>query len=403
MEFCSINLPSSKSESNRLLTMNALSDGKIKIGNLSTARDTQTLISLLKNEVEQSTFDVLDAGTAMRFLTAYFAVATKKEILLTGTDRMQKRPIGILVNALNSIGAEIAYEKEVGYPPLRIKPLQMQISSKISIPGNISSQYISALLMIAPTLPKGLAITIEPPVFSKPYIDMTLGLMKLSGIQYTQQEDVVSITSQSYQECLQNVESDWSAASYWFSIIALSPIGKRVFLKGLKAESFQGDQVIKDMAKNLGVHFHFENNGILLEKENSIQKSYLKLDFKKCPDLAQTFLPCAASMKISLEISGLESLRIKETDRIKALQNELSKFNCQLTEPEQGLWKLDSSNFRVQSGIEIETYEDHRMAMGFAPLAMKQNIRINEINVVNKSYPSFWEDLKLFGFELIKQ
>jgi 3-phosphoshikimate 1-carboxyvinyltransferase len=383
--------------------MNALSAGKIKIENLSSARDTQTLISLLKSADEQSTFDVLDAGTVMRFLSAYFAVATLKEVVLTGTERMRKRPIGILVSALNSIGAEIAYEKEEGYPPLRIKPFQKQTSSKISIPGNISSQYISALLMIAPSLPLGLEINIEPPVFSKPYIDMTLGLMQLSGIRCTQQDDVISISPQSYQESQQSVESDWSAASYWFSIIAQSPIGKKVFLKGLKATSFQGDNVIKDIAKDLGVSFHFEDNGVLLEKETSIQKKILKLDFKKCPDLAQTVLPCAASLKISLEMSGLESLRIKETDRIKALQNELSKFNCQLTEPEKGGWKLDSSNFKAKEGIEIETYEDHRMAMGFTPLAIHESIQITEIDVVNKSYPSFWEDIKLFGFELIKQ
>lgn len=400
---CSINLPSSKSESNRLLIMNALSGGKIDIENLSSARDTQTLIKLLKNENDLNTFDVLDAGTAMRFLTAYFAVATKKEVVLTGTDRMQKRPIGILVDALNSIGAEISYEKEVGFPPLKIKPFQKQISSKISIPGNISSQYISALLMIAPSLPKGLEINMEAPVFSKPYIDMTLGLMQLSGIQYSQKDYLISIKPQNYQESKQSVESDWSASSYWFSIIAQSKIGKKVFLEGLKSKSFQGDNVIKEIARNFGVSHKFEKNGILLEKISSAENHLLKLDFKKCPDLAQTILPCAASLHIDLEMTGLESLRIKETDRISALQNELSKFNCKLTEPEKGIWKLDSSNFTAKEAIEIETYEDHRMAMGFAPLALKTGIRIKEIEVVNKSYPSFWEDLESFGFELMEQ
>jgi len=402
-EICSINLPSSKSESNRLLVMQALSNGKIAIDNLSSARDTQTLIKLLKNEKDLNTFDVLDAGTAMRFLTAYFSVASKKEVVLTGTDRMQKRPIGILVNALNSIGAEISYEKEEGYPPLKIKPFKQQISSKISIPGNISSQYISALLMIAPSLPQGLEISIEPPVFSKPYIDMTLGLMQLSGIQYSENENVISIKPQNYQESTQSVESDWSASSYWFSIIAQSKIGEKVFLKGLKSKSFQGDNVIKEISENFGVNFQFEKNGVTLEKRDEIQKQQLILDFKKCPDLAQTILPCAASLNVNLEMTGLESLRIKETDRIAALQNELSKFNCPLTEPEKGSWKLDSSNFTAEEGIEIETYEDHRMAMGFAPLAMKHGIQIKDIEVVNKSYPSYWDDLKLFGFELIEQ
>jgi len=402
-EVCSINLPSSKSESNRLLVMNALSGGKITIDNLSSARDTQTLIRLLKNKNELNTFDVLDAGTAMRFLTAYLAVATKKEVVLTGTDRMQKRPIGILVDALNSIGAEISYGNKEGYPPLIIKPFQQQSSSKISIPGNISSQYISALLMIAPSLEQGLEIVIEPPVFSKPYIDMTLGLMQLSGILFSQSDHVITIPPQNYQDSTQSVESDWSAASYWFSIIAQSEIGKKVFLKGLKSKSFQGDHVIKQISENFGVSFQFENKGIMLEKTGLHQKTTLPLDFRECPDLAQTVLPCAASLNLDLEMTGLESLRIKETDRITALQNELLKFRCHLTEPEKGTWKLESSNFTPKEGIKIETYEDHRMAMGFAPLAIKEAIQINDIDVVNKSYPSFWEDLKLFGFELIEQ
>jgi len=402
-EIYSINLPSSKSESNRLLIMNALSGGKIDIDNLSSARDTQTLINLLKNENDLDKFDVLDAGTAMRFLTAYFSVATKKEVVLTGTDRMQKRPIGILVEALNSIGAEISYENEAGYPPLKIKPFQKQINSKISIPGNISSQYISALLMIAPYLPKGLEITIEAPIFSKPYIDMTLALMQISAIQFSQKDNIISIKPQKYQKSTQKVESDWSASSYWFSIIAQSEIGKKVFLEGLKSKSFQGDNVIKEIAGNFGVSYKFEKTGLLLEKINSAENSLLKLDFKKCPDLAQTVLPCAASLNVDLEMTGLESLRIKETDRITALKNELSKFKCKLTEPEKGIWKLDSSNFTAKEDIHIETYEDHRMAMGFAPLALKTGIHIKEIEVVNKSYPSFWEDLKSFGFELIEQ
>lgn len=380
--------------------MQALSNGKIDINNLSSARDTQTLIRLLKNEKDLYTFDVLDAGTAMRFLTAYFAVASKKEVVLTGTDRMQKRPIKILVDALNSIGAEIIYENETGYPPLRIKPFQHQINSMISIPGNISSQYISALLMVAPSLPQGLEINIEPPIFSKPYIDMTLGLMHISGIQYSHNDNLIDIKPQDYQKSEQSVESDWSAASYWFSIIAQSEIGKKVFLKGLKSKSFQGDNVIKEISENFGVSFQFDENGIVLEKMAAVKNQFLKLDFKKCPDLAQTVLPCAASLNVNLEMTGLESLRIKETDRITALQNELTKFNCRLSEVEKGKWILESSDFKLKEGIEIDTYEDHRMAMGFAPLAVKQGIKINDIDVVNKSYPEFWEDLRLFGFEL---
>ncbi len=402
-QICSINLPSSKSEANRLLVMNALSSDKITINNLSSARDTQTLIKLLKTESDLNIFNVLDAGTAMRFLTAYFAVSTKKDIILTGTKRMQNRPIGTLVDALNSIGAIISYENVEGYPPLRIQAFKKQISSKISIPGNISSQYISALLMVAPSLPMGLEINIEPPVFSKPYIDMTLGLMQIAGIRYTQKDNLIKISHQEYQESKQTVESDWSASSYWFSIIAQSEIGKEVFLKGLKSESFQGDQAIKDIAKEFGVIFQFRKDGVLLRKAEFPTKKQLKLDFKKCPDLAQTVLPCAAALRIDLEMTGLESLRIKETDRILALQNELSKFNCHLIEPNKGVWKLDSTNFSSHNEIIIETYEDHRMAMGFAPLAINQDIKINDIDVVNKSYPTFWEDLKSFGFDILEE
>jgi len=402
-EICSINLPSSKSESNRLLIMNALSGGKIAIENLSNARDTQTLIKLLQNQTDLNTFDVLDAGTAMRFLTAYFSVSTQKEVLLTGTERMQQRPIGTLVDALTKIGANISYINKEGYPPLRILPFHNQSSSKISIPGNISSQYISALLMSAPSLPNGLEINLEPPVFSKPYIDMTLGIMSLSGIRYTEKDYRLLIEPQQYLESEQSVESDWSAASYWFSIIAQAEIGKNVFLKGLKNKSFQGDNVIKDIVKEFGVSYTFQDGGLYLEKTDQIRTKHLTLDFKKCPDLAQTILPCAAALEVNLEMTGLESLRIKETDRIAALKNELSKFNCALSEAVKGTWTLDSSNFEAKNQLEIETYEDHRMAMGFAPLAQTHNLLIKDVDVVNKSYPNFWEDLQSFGFELIEQ
>jgi 3-phosphoshikimate 1-carboxyvinyltransferase len=383
--------------------MNALSGRKITIDNLSSARDTQTLIKLLENEATLQTFDVLDAGTAMRFLTAYLAIATRKEVILTGTTRMQNRPIGVLVEALKSIGCEISYESKEGYPPLRIKPLQKQTASKISIPGNISSQYISALLMIAPSLPEGLEISIERPVFSKPYIDMTLGLMKLSGITYNQDDHIIRIENQNYKVSQQSAESDWSAASYWFSIIAQSQIGKKVFLSGLKPVSFQGDNVIKEISQNFGLNFIFKNNGVELEKLSLVQQQKLQLDFKKCPDLAQTVLPCAASLKVNLSITGLESLRIKETDRIHALQQELAKFNCELKEVKKGNWELNSTNFILNKEVAIETYEDHRMAMGFAPLAMRQELIIRDVEVVNKSYPSFWTDLQAFGFELFEQ
>ncbi|MFQ3214284.1 MAG: 3-phosphoshikimate 1-carboxyvinyltransferase [Marivirga sp.] len=402
--FLKINLPSSKSEANRLLIIQALSGHKdFVINNLSTARDTVTLKKLLAQTKTLSSYNVLDAGTAMRFLTAYLATTTQAPVLLTGTDRMQKRPIGTLVDALCSIGGNISYEREQGYPPLKINSLATQTNNQISIKGNISSQYISALLMVAPYLPKGLIINIVEPIYSQPYIDMTVSLMQQAGIMIKKSGHTYSITHQSYKPFTFDVESDWSGASYWFSFIALSRVGKQLYLKGLRKESFQGDQAIVGIMKKLGVRTVYDEKGILLEKIADKDPRKLSIDFREFPDLAQTIVVCCAALRINLEMTGLESLRIKETDRIAALDQELTQFNCRLKESSAGAWELASDGFRFPKIATINTYDDHRMAMSFMPLSLIGSLTIMDIEVVNKSYPTFWTDCSLAGLQLLEQ
>jgi 3-phosphoshikimate 1-carboxyvinyltransferase len=400
-----INLPSSKSEANRMLIIKALTtNGSTTINNLSSARDTQTLFRLLGSIDQSNTeFDVLDAGTTMRFLTAFLAITTQKQIVITGTQRMKQRPIGILVEALRSIGCQINYLEKEGYPPLSISPFKEQINQEISIPGNVSSQYISALLMVAPLLLKGLTINILTPIYSQPYIDMTIGLMAKASIKVEKLGSSLRIQNQEYKAIEHTVESDWSGASYWFSFIALSEIGRSIKLLGLKEDSLQGDQAIRPIMQKLGVQSTYDQEGIILKKNNNELPEWLEIDFKEFPDLAQTVVACCAALKVNLKMTGLESLRIKETDRIKALHNEMSKFNCSLTESSKGVWEMKAKEFSFTEPINIHTYEDHRMAMSFAPLALKGPLLIDEIDVVNKSYPSFWTDLKSVGFELTEQ
>jgi 3-phosphoshikimate 1-carboxyvinyltransferase len=339
----------------------------------------------------------------MRFLTAYLATTTQKNVCITGTERMQKRPIGTLVDALMAIGANISYANQSAYPPLNIEPLVNQKSHEISIKGNISSQYISALLMIAPKLPEGLSIEIIAPIYSQPYIDMTLSLMQQAGIAVLKDRNTYTISPQDYQPSTIAVESDWSGASYWFSFIALGEIAQQLHLKGLMQESFQGDQAIVKIMKQLGVQTTFDEQGVLLEKIAIDLPEAITLDFKEFPDLAQTVVACCAALGVNLHMTGLESLRIKETDRIVALDQELQQFDCSLKEVQLGQWELEAKQFNFPKLATINTYEDHRMAMSFMPLTLKGNLFIKEVEVVNKSYPSFWEDCQLVGLELIDQ
>ena len=386
-----IPLSSSKSESNRSLIIQALSGGQLNLENLSDARDTQTMMRLLKSEEE--TWDVLDAGTTMRFLCAFAAVGQERKIL-TGTDRMKQRPIKILGDALKALGAKVKYLEQDGYPPLRITPIATQKTNHVKIKGDVSSQYISALLMIAPTLPEGLNLELTGKVGSRPYIQMTLDLMYRFGVESNWTGNTIEVLPQTYGQGTYTIESDWSAASYWYSFVALSQQAK-VKLLGLRPRSLQGDIAIVRMMNQLGVMSAFEDDGVVLQKIP--HQSEVEFDFTDCPDLAQTIAVVCGAKKIECKMTGLESLRIKETDRIKALKNELKKFGVKLKEVEKGLWEIKSKFEIKEEPVPIETYEDHRMAMAFAPLATLQDLTILNPDVVNKSYPGYWEHIQLAG------
>lgn len=383
-----VQLAASKSESNRLLLIQALSEKELTLSNLSDARDTQTMLNLLAEK--SSIWDVKDAGTTMRFLTAYLAVKGEGQTI-TGTDRMKQRPIGLLVEALRQLGATIDYLEKDGFPPLRISKIEKQLTKKISIPGNISSQYISALLMIAPCLPKGLEIELSSAVTSRPYIEMTLKLMASFHVNHSWAGDTIKIKPQSYSEGTYEVESDWSGASYWYSYVALNQEKGHLFLPNLNEYSTQGDQQIMSIMKPMGVITQFVDGGVRIKKkEIEIRKQ--SIDFKDCPDLAQTVMVVAAVNGIQLNMTGLESLRIKETDRIKAMKNELAKLGAVLSD-DGNAWILEPAKTLPES-VEISTYEDHRMAMAFAPLCHHMDVTIEDPLVVNKSYPGFWDELQ---------
>ncbi|HLT08881.1 MAG TPA: 3-phosphoshikimate 1-carboxyvinyltransferase [Cyclobacteriaceae bacterium] len=388
-----IPLPSSKSESNRALIIDALTEGENIISNLAEARDTQTMIRLLSEDPE--VLDVLDAGTTMRFLTAYAALTNRQKIL-TGTPRMCERPIGILVDALRTIGARIDYQVKDGYPPLATKGFEEQLSKKVTIRGDVSSQYISALLMLAPTLPEGLEIELTGKIGSRTYIEMTLQLMQQFGVEAVWKDQTITVSPQKYTPTSYAVESDWSGASYWFSLLACADEGE-LLLKGLKNQSLQGDAKIVDIMDRLGVHAAFNTEGVLLRKKEITGLS--RFDFTHCPDLAQTVAVTCAILGQQAVFTGLESLRIKETDRILALQNELGKLNAQLLEGERGEFTLIPST-GIPQEIFINTYDDHRMAMAFMPLATKATVIFEDGEVVNKSYPSFWKHTALAGFDV---
>lgn len=390
-----VKLSASKSESNRALIIQALAGSGIYLGNLSDARDTRLMESLLKSDAHE--LDAKDAGTTMRFLTAYCASQNRRAIL-TGTPRMQERPIRILVDALRELGADIRYLKNEGFPPLEIHGLAAQKSDFIKIRGDVSSQYISALLMIAPRLKQGLTLRLEGKIGSWPYITMTLNLMEHFGVKALVNDNEISISPQSYQSNDYTIESDWSGASYWYSLMALTGDGT-LSLPGLRSSSFQGDQIIAEMMVHLGAHSKFEPGQVVIS--GSGHQSSATFDFTDCPDLAQTVAVAAAAKGVKVKMTGLESLRIKETDRIAALQNELQKIGADLVE-EGSTWYLLPSN-KLPEQVVIETYEDHRMAMAFAPLATKMQVEIKDPEVVQKSYPGFWQEMEKLGFKITQK
>lgn len=392
-----IPLASSKSESNRALIIDALTHFQCDLQNLSTARDTQTMIRLLRSDDE--TADVLDAGTTMRFLTAYFAVTGKPKIM-TGTPRMCERPIGILVDALRTLGADITYLNKEGYPPLQLNGFRASETNHVSpdrvnIRGDVSSQYISALLMIAPILPNGLTLTLIGAIGSRPYIEMTLEQMRYFGadVQTDWDSKTITVAPKPYTPKSYTIESDWSGASYWYSVAALArDETAEINLLGLKARSLQGDSAIVDMMLPLGVESRFTDTGVRLTKRPA--ESSLAWDFTDCPDLAQTVAVCAAVKGVTLTLTGIESLKIKETDRVAALQAELRKIGAELVELEPDhRYEVHQLDLKSESIATIATYDDHRMAMAFAPVALRHKIIIEEPDVVAKSYPGFWDDM----------
>lgn len=389
-----IPLASSKSESNRALIIDALTGFGCDLQNLSMARDTQTMIRLLHSG--DFTADVLDAGTTMRFLTAYFAV-TGQHKTMTGTPRMCERPIGILVDALRSLGADITYLKNDGYPPLQLNGFSASETNQVRIRGDVSSQYISALLMIAPVLPQGLTLTLTGAIGSRPYIEMTIAQMVYFGadVQADWSANTINVAPKPYAARPYQIESDWSGASYWYSVAALSNDElTEIELLGLKEQSLQGDSAIVDIMRPLGVESAFTDTGVRLTKRPV--ESSLAWDFTDCPDLAQTVAVCAAMKGVVLTLTGIESLKIKETDRVAALQAELQKIGAELVEvaPNHRYEVRKVGQWDRESIPAIHTYDDHRMAMAFAPVAMQREIVIEEPGVVAKSYPSFWEDME---------
>ena len=389
-------LPSSKSISNRALIIHALGHGSYLPENLSDCDDTQVMIRAL-NAKAGETIDIMAAGTAMRFLTAYLSV-TPGERLITGTQRMQQRPIQVLVDALRTLGADIEYAFNEGYPPLRIHGKALT-QSQITLPGNVSSQYISALLMIGPTLPNGLTLTLTGDIISKPYIQLTLQLMADFGAKagWTDEHTLV-VSPQPYQSVSFYVESDWSAASYWYQIVALSP-DATVTLPGLFAHSYQGDSQVAKLFESLGVSTEYKDKQVTLRK-NGKPVERMEYNFINQPDLAQTFVVTCALLNIPFRFSGLQTLKIKETDRMAALINEMSKLGYVLEESDGSVLSWEGK--RCERSTEaIDTYEDHRMAMAFAPASLVlPNININNPQVVSKSYPRYWDNLQQAGFTI---
>lgn len=398
-----IEVTGSKSETNRLLLLQALYPN-LNIENTSNSDDSEAMLRALQNSQlptpNSQLVDVHHAGTAMRFLTAFFAIQEGKEVVLTGSSRMKERPIKILVEALNQLGAEITYEENEGFPPIRIKGKKLT-ENKVSLPANVSSQYISALLLIAPKLENGLELTLEGEITSIPYIRMTLSLLEEIGIETSFENNTIKVThhpSPIIQQPI-TIESDWSSASYWYSLIALSEIGTQISLSSYKKNSLQGDSVLVDIYKNFGVETTFnEDNSITIFKTKNCQLSIVSYQLNNSPDIAQTIAVTCFGLGIGCDLVGLHTLKIKETDRLEALKIELSKLGAEISVTDESLHLKPSTS--INENIAIKTYQDHRMAMAFAPLALQVPIKINDAEVVSKSYPHFWNDLKRFGLTI---
>lgn len=398
-----VKITGSKSETNRLLLLQALYPN-ISIENTSNSDDSQVMADALQKSKIKSQksllVDVHHAGTGMRFLTAFFAIQENQEVVLTGSSRMKERPIKILVETLNQLGAAISYEEADGFPPIKVKGKKLK-QNKVSLPANVSSQYISALLLIAPKLEHGLELTLEGEITSIPYIKMTLELLNEIGVKTSFTTNVISVEP---KPIIPNskllIESDWSSASYWYSIVALSEPGTQVRLSSYKKDSLQGDSALVAIYKNFGVETSFEDTTILLHKVANSQTTAHNLQLNNCPDIAQTIAVTCFGLGVGCHLTGLHTLKIKETDRLEALKSELSKLGAILSVTNDSLTLKSAS--KIYDNVAIKTYQDHRMAMAFAPLALKVPIIIEEAEVVSKSYPTFWEDLQSVGFNILE-
>ncbi|APG65352.1 3-phosphoshikimate 1-carboxyvinyltransferase [Tenacibaculum todarodis] len=384
----------SKSESNRLLILQNLFP-EVTIENLSDSDDSVHMQHALSTNNE--TVDIGHAGTAMRFLTSYFAVKEGREVVLTGSERMQNRPIEILVNALKDLGAEITYEDKIGYPPIRIKGRKIT-TSRVAINGNVSSQYISSLLLIAAKLKSGLEIELIGKITSVPYINMTLSLLNQLGIETSFQENSIKVLpKKSIEKQTVVVESDWSSASYFYSIIALAKIGSEIKLSAYKKDSLQGDSCLAEIYQHFGVETVFGDNFINLKKVKDTQKEVLEINLQNAPDIAQTIAVTCFAESIACNLTGLHTLKIKETDRLEALKEELTKLGATISVTNESLHLEVSSE--IKENVAIKTYNDHRMAMAFAPLAFRTSIKILNAEVVSKSFQSFWKDMQQVGIQ----
>lgn len=385
----SVNLPASKSISNRALILNALAYSPHDIENLSDCDDTRVMLKALDSN--DNTFDIGAAGTAMRFLTAFLA-KTVGEWVITGSERMKQRPIKLLVDALNSLGAKIEYLEKTGFPPLKIFGSAL-LGGTIHLNGGVSSQYISALMMIGPYMQSGLKIILEGNVISIPYIHMTLRMMRDYGVVVDFKDNTIEIQPQTYKPIQYKAESDWSAASYWYEILSIAGEGQ-IFLKGLNKDSYQGDSKVAELFEQLGVKTAYQDNGVMLSAKGKTCLEFV-YDFTNQPDLAQTFAVTCCLKNIPFLFKGVQSLKIKETDRVAALINELKKLGFVLTEPVEGQLEWNGTKIATNDAVTpaIKTYDDHRMAMAFAPVALIRQIIIEHPDVVSKSYPTFWEDI----------
>ena len=387
-----IQITGSKSESNRMLLLRALFP-HIELENLSNSDDTVSMKFGL--ESDNDLVDIGHAGTSMRFLTAYYSTLENQEKTLTGSSRMQERPIGILVDALRQLGADIIYLKNEGYPPLLIKGKRLT-ASKVSLSANISSQFITALMLIAPSLPHGLCLQLEGKITSVPYIEMTLSLLHQIGVKATFSGQYIQVfPKKDITQATHAVESDWSSASYYYSMIALSKEAD-ITLSTYKENSLQGDKVLMDFYEPLGVNSMIKNNTLFLQKQ-SLASRPIQLDLSDAPDIAQTIAVTCYGLGVACDLTGLHTLKIKETDRLVALQNELTKLGAIIEVTDKSLHLHKRTN-PIHPNVLIETYHDHRMAMAFAPLALLVPIRIQDADVVSKSYPGFWKDLGRLGF-----